>query len=246
MNELVTYESKDNVAIIVIRRKSKLNALNNEIISGLRDAWTRFEESQDRVAVLTSEGDRAFSVGADLKDPPAEMWEGVPGVGVQLTKPVIAAVFGHCVGGAYVLTQHCDLAVAADNTVFVYPEAKVGFTGGLCAGAVMRLPHKVAMEFLLLGEPVDAIRACEIGMVNQVVAAGNEFDAALRMARTVADSAPLVVSTIKQFADATTPSSPSENAAHARGQLMKVSRSSDGEEGKTAFLEKRLPAFRGN
>ena len=245
MNDVVSYESQDQVAVITICRGDKLNALNNDVINGLRDAWIRFEDSDDRVAVLTSEGERAFSVGADLKDPPTEMWEGVPGVGVLVTKPVIAAVFGHCVGGSYVLVQHCDLAVAGDNTIFLYPEAKVGFTGGLCAAAVVRVPHKVAMEFLLLGEPLTAARAYEVGMINRVVPAGTQLEVAMQMARTIAQSAPLVVSTIKQFTDAALPASPSELHAAARRQLISVTRSSDGQEGKTAFLEKRQPAFQG-
>lgn len=245
MNEAVSYRSQDRIATVTITRGAKLNALNNDVINGLRDAWRRFEASDDRVAVLTAEGDRAFSVGADLKDPPAEMWEGVPGVGVELTKPVVAAVFGHCVGGAYILVQHADLAVAADDTRFMYPEAKVGFTGGLCAGAVARVPHKVAMEFLLLGEPLTAGRAYEVGMVNRVVPAGTQLDAAREMATTIAESAPLVVSTIKRFTDETVPLSPSEKHAHARRRLLSVTRSSDGREGKAAFAEKRRPEFKG-
>lgn len=245
MTNLVTYESNKNVAVITIRRGNKLNALNNEVINGLRDAWIQFEASGDRVAILTSEGERAFSVGADLSDPPREMWEAVPGIGVEVTKPIIAVVFGHCVGGAYVITQHCDLAVIADNTLYRYPEAKVGFTGGLCAGAVVRMPHKVAMEFLLLGEPLSAQRAYEIGMVNRVVPAGRQFDVAMEMATRIAESAPLVVTTIKQFTDATVPSSPSEKHAEARRQLLNVGRSSDSQEGKNAFLEKRQPVFQG-
>lgn len=246
MNSVVSYESIDNVAIVTIDRASKLNALNNDVINGLRDAWRRFEDSSDRVAVLTSSGDRAFSVGADLADPPTEMWEGVPGVGVAVTKPIIAAVFGHCIGGAYVITQHCDLAVAAEDTVYRYPEAKVGFTGGLCAAAVTRVPHKVAMEFLLLAEPMTAQRAYEIGMINRVVPPGTQLDAAMTMARSIASSAPLVVSTIKRFADAALPESPSEQHAHARRQLLDVTRSTDWREGKDAFLDKREPVFQGS
>ena len=237
--------SGEGVATVTITRGAKLNALNNAVIDGLRDAWIRFEESDDRVAILTAEGDRAFSVGADLSDPPVEMWEAVPGIGVPVTKPIIAAVFGHCVGGAYVIVQHCDMAVAAEDTVFLYPEAKVGFTGGLCAGAVVRVPHKIAMEFLLLGQPLRAQRAYEVGMVNRLVTPGEQLGVARDMARTIAESAPLVVTTIKQFADAALPTSPSENHAVARRQLLAVNSSRDGLEGKTAFLEKRTPVFQG-
>ena len=150
MRDVVTYEIDGRTAIITINRANKLNALDEEVIQGLRAALLRFADGQERCAVLAAEGDRAFSVGADIKNPPKEMWQGVPGVGVVTDKPIIACVQGYCVGGAYVLVQMCDLAVAADNTVFKYPEAQVGFTGGLIAGAAAKIPHKLAMEFMLL------------------------------------------------------------------------------------------------
>ncbi|MEL7155474.1 MAG: enoyl-CoA hydratase/isomerase family protein, partial [Actinomycetota bacterium] len=136
-DDVVLYESSDQIATITINRPEKMNALSEQVVAELRAAFTRLEESDDRVAVLTSSGDKAFSVGADLKDPPVDpdLWEGVPNVGRDLDKPVIAAVAGYCVGGAYVLVQHCDLAVAADNVDFFYPEAQIGFCGGLIAGA---------------------------------------------------------------------------------------------------------------
>ena len=153
MSELVaTPSSEPGIALITIERADKMNALNEGVIQGLRDAWQRFADSDERVAVLAAAGDRAFSVGADIKDAPREMWQGVPSIGVELYKPVIAAVHGWCIGGAYVIVQMCDLVVAAENTVFKYPEAQVGFTGGLIASAVARLPHKIAMEFMLLGQ----------------------------------------------------------------------------------------------
>ena len=73
MNNSVTYESTNGIAIVTINRPEKMNALNEDVIQGLNGAWRRFEDSEDRVAVLHAAGDRAFSVGADIKDPPAEM-----------------------------------------------------------------------------------------------------------------------------------------------------------------------------
>ena len=87
----------------------------------------------------------------------------------------------------------CDLVVAADNTRFKYPEAQLGFTGGLIASAVARIPHKVAMEFMLLGEDFDAHRALASGMVNKVVPTGEEEAQAQAWAKILANSAPLVV-----------------------------------------------------
>jgi enoyl-CoA hydratase/carnithine racemase len=78
MTELVTYTSQDHVATVTINRPDRMNALNEEVILALQAAWQRLERGDDRVAVLTAAGDRAFSVGADVKDTPKEMWQGVP------------------------------------------------------------------------------------------------------------------------------------------------------------------------
>ena len=148
INDLVSYDSTDHIATITINRPERMNALNEEIIVGLQRAWQHLQQSDDRVAVLHAAGDRAFSVGADVKAPPQEMWQGVPSIGVTTNKPIIAAVHGWCIGGAYVIVQMCDMVIAADNTTFKYPEAQLGFTGGLISSAVARIPHKIAMEFM--------------------------------------------------------------------------------------------------
>ncbi|GIT40113.1 MAG: hypothetical protein Ct9H300mP8_13090 [Gammaproteobacteria bacterium] len=89
---------------MTIDRADRMNALDSEVVDGLEASWKRFAESDDRVAILHATGDRAFSVGADIKDPPGELWRGVPSIGVALDKPVIAGpctVWG--IGGAYVI-----------------------------------------------------------------------------------------------------------------------------------------------
>ncbi len=245
MSDIVTYESRDNIATITIDRADKMNAMNEAVIQGLRNAWLRFDEADDRVAILHAAGDKAFSVGADVKDPPREMWQGVPSIGVELSKPVIAAVHGWCIGGAYVIVQMCDLVIAADNTIFKYPEAQLGFTGGLIASAVARIPHKAAMEFMLLGEDFSAERALQTGMVNKIVARGEELLAAREWALTLAKSAPLVVATLKDLSLATLNKSPAEAGAMARDRLLRVSTSADGAEGRRAFRDKRDPQFSG-
>jgi len=246
--DLVTYRSTDGVGIITIDRQDKLNALSNRVVAELRDAFQRLAASDDRVGILTAAGDRAFSVGADVNDPPRdpELWECVPGIGVPLDKPVIAAVAGYCVGGAYVLVQMCDLAVAAENADFFYPEAQLGFCGGLIASCAARIPHKVAMELMLTGAHFDARRAYEVGMVNRVVPLGQQLDAALELAATLSRSAPLVVAMLKRFVrEDVTPRGPAERSALARRELLRVNRSGDREEGMRAFREKRSPVFRG-
>ena len=246
MSQLVTYASKDRIAVITLDRPSRMNALNEQLITELQAAWQRFEQSDDRVCVVHAAGDRAWSVGADVKEPPKEMWQGVPSVGVSVSKPIIAAVHGWCIGGAYCIVQMCDLVVASANTTFKYPEAQLGFTGGLIASAVARIPHKIAMEFMMLGEDFDAERALQAGMVNKVVPVGEELDAALAWAQILADSAPLVLETTKRFSLQTMNQSPAEAGAISREQLLKVRNSEDGKEGGRAFAEKRTPEFKGH
>jgi enoyl-CoA hydratase len=245
---LVTYESKNRIAIITINRPDKLNALSNGVVASLREAMVRYRDSDDQCAILSGAGDRAFSVGADIKDPPRDpdLWECVPGVGVDIDKPIIAAVAGYCVGGAYVLVQFCDIAVAAENADFFYPEAQLGFCGGLIASCAARIPHKIAMEFMLTGKHFDAQRAYDVGMVNKVVATGEQMAAAMEYAEILRDSAPLVVGALKRFVRNTvTPKGPSEQAGIARRDLLAIRRSEDQQEGGRAFREKRKPVFEG-
>ena len=138
---LIDYRSEDGIATITLNRPDKMNALSNGLVAELIQAFERLQDGDDRVAILTGAGERAFSVGADLRDPPRdpELWECMPGVGVMVDKPIIAAVHGYCVGGAFCLVEFCDLAVADETADFFYPEAQIGFCGGLIAGLAARI-----------------------------------------------------------------------------------------------------------
>ena len=140
--KLVRYESAGHVATITMDRASAHNALNNALCDELREAWLRFHESDDRVAVLASSEEKYFSVGADVRDLPVNMWHAVPGLGVELDKPVIAATSGWVVGGAFVLVQMADMCVASETTRFIYPEGKIGTTAGGISSVMARMPHK--------------------------------------------------------------------------------------------------------
>ena len=247
-DDLVIYDSKDGIATITINRPEKLNALSNAVVAGIRDAFIALNESDDRCAIITSAGDRAFSVGADLKDPPRDpdLWECMPGVGIDVDKPLIAAITGYCVGGAYVLVQMCDIAVADESADFFYPEAQIGFCGGLIASCAARLPYKIAMEFMLTGKHFDAQRAYEVGMVNKVTPKGEHIAGAMEYAKIFRDSSPLVMAMLKRFVrNEVMPRGPSEQAALARRDLLAITRSQDQIEGGRAFREKRQPVFTG-
>lgn len=242
---VVTYESIDKIAVITINRPEKRNALSVEVVDELAKAWHRLNESDDRVAVLTATGDKAFSVGADLNDIPHDLWRAVPGIGVEVEKPIVGAVAGWVVGGGFVFANQCDLLVAADNTTFLYPEAKVGFSGGLISSLAARIPHKLAMEVLLVGEAFSVQRAYEAGYVNRIVPVGQQREAALEYARKLADNAPLVLQLLKRFAGRVVPKGPSELAAIARRDVDFVTNSADLKEGLASFKEKRKPTFQG-
>lgn len=245
MTEAVLYESHDGIATITINRPEKRNALNVAVVDGLHAAWHRLNASDDRVAVLTSAGDKAFTVGADLNEIPHDLWRAIPGVGVEVEKPIVAAVSGWVVGGGFVLAQMADLLVATEDTTFLYPEAKVGFSGGLISSLAARIPHKIAMEVLLVGEALSAQRAYEVGFVNRIVPPGQQVEGALDYARKLATNAPLVLHLLKRFAGEVVAKGPSERAGIARRSVDFVTRSNDLNEGLAAFREKRPPQFSG-
>ena len=241
----ISYTSQDGIARIVIDRAEALNAINNEVVQGLHDAWKRFAREDDRVAVLGASGDRAFSSGADLKDLPRDVWLAMPNLSVPCDKPIICAVNGFAVGAGSTMIMLADMAVAEEQARFIYPEAKIGAFAGVMAGFPPRIQYKAGLEWLMTGDPMTAQRAYEIGLVNRVVPQGQAMEAALGIAAKIAANAPLVVQAMKSIARNTLPKSPTEQYYPQRAMLDAIASSEDLQEGVSSFKEKRPARFTG-
>jgi len=252
--EPVRYEVKDGVAFITLNRPAVRNAMNGAMADALKAVWPRLEADEAaRVGVLCAEGDH-FSVGKDIKerdDPsiPYRLHMAYPPNGRGLFKPLISAVQGYVMGGAYAFAiRGCDLTVAADDTLLGFPEAKVGIAIPPI-GYVPYMPFKVSLEFLLLAwkganfMPVD--RAYQLGLVNAVVPRARLMEEATLWAERLKEIPPLYIRSIKyghyKSADLRYLENERDYVDYIWPQLV----SQDREEAIAAFREKRTPAFKG-
>jgi E-phenylitaconyl-CoA hydratase len=249
---------EDGICTIVINRPERLNAMDAEHYRALSQAWCRVrDDAAIRVAIVTGAGEKSFTTGADIKSfltgPPGydEMWltqrDQLLNRGLEVWKPVIAAVNGYCLGGGMTLLLATDIRVAAAHATFSLAEIKRGVIPG--NGGTQRilaqLPHAIAMEMLLTGEPMDAPTAARWGLVNKVVP-GDELMAVARdYARRIAANAPLALQAAKELALR------SRDIDLATGLRLEqvVNRllmaTEDAREGPAAFAEKRPPQFKG-
>ena len=241
---VVTTEQRGQISIIRINRPEKLNAISSAVAVELQQAFETFDASDQRVAILSSVGERAFTSGADVTDLP-ELWRAIPSVGFKTDKPIIAATSGWCVGGGIVIVMMCDLMVSTESTVFYYPEAKLGVTGGMISSLAARMPHKLAMEMMLLCSKISAQRAYEVGFVNRVVPNGQHETEALEMANDMLSAAPLVIGALKRLTSEVMPIGPVERMVAVSQTLGRVRNSEDTQEGIRAYRERRKPKFRG-
>lgn len=261
--EFCRYEKKDHVAYITITRPEVMNALHAHASREMGGIFDDFAADDDCwVAVLTGEGDRAFSAGNDLKytaemsrlpreqrpdlSMPAGGFGGITSR-FDLFKPVIARVNGFALGGGLEMALACDIIVAADHAEVGLPEPRRGLIAG--ALGVHRLPRhlplKQAMGYLLTGRHIPAQRAYEMGLVNEVVPLAKLDDAVAAWVADIVRCAPLSVRATKEAAMRGL-QMPLEQAAVAEYQWEMVRRrSADAIEGPRAFAEKRAPNWTG-
>jgi enoyl-CoA hydratase/carnithine racemase len=247
INDEVLYESHQGVATITINRPKQLNAINENVEKGLEQAWLRFNANDDdRVAVLTGAGNRAFTSGRDRSmTAPPDYRRFTPGVVIEINKPVIAAVGGWCIGGGLAFVQMADLCIASADAKFIFPEAKLGFVGGMISSLAARIPHKVAMELMLLGEEISVERAYQVGLVNKIVPVGHHLKEAQAIASRMATHAPLVMGMLKRFVAEVLPQSPVEKTAPAIREADRLYSSDDFQESLASIRESRAPNFKG-
>lgn len=266
----IHFEKDDHIVLITIDRPPR-NALDLYHFRDLANAWRQFKDDDDAwVAIVTGTGE-SFCVGADLKTYIPEVTKlarqiqegGVKEIDgcrlsdgtyavlrppqVKIYKPIVAAVNGFCTAGGMEMLCGTDIRIATPEAQFAVMEPKRGlFAGG---GTTVRLPRQMpfamAMEFLLTADLIDAQRALDFGLINQIVPRDGLLDAAMTMAKRITANAPLAVQATKEsvlrgiFLDY-------EGALALESELSsKIFQSEDAKEGPAAFAEKRQPVWQG-
>jgi enoyl-CoA hydratase len=252
---LVERDAARKVALVRLNRPKQLNALNGPFMDELCDALEALD-ADDAIRVMVVTGnERAFAAGADIGEmataSPVDMltgnriaqWDRIR----KISKPVIAAVNGWCLGGGCELAMTLDLIIAGEGAKFGQPEIKIGVIPG--AGGTQRLTRAVgkskAMEMILTGEPITAAEAERIGLVARVVPDEVVVSDALDLASVMAQRGPVALRLAKEAINAAYELPLTAGLAHERRLFFLLFATEDQKEGMAAFLEKRDPEFTG-
>jgi enoyl-CoA hydratase len=262
------YDKHDGIARITLNRPEKRNAMTPEMSCRMADAWA--DSAADpavRIILLSATGDTAFCAGSDLtlavplkagRRAPSDEWDerylSDPTIverallkGVECFKPIVAAINGIAIGGGMEMLMGTDIRIAAENARFGLSEVARGLVPA--GGSMVHLPRQVgwcaAMELIMLGEPVSAVRAREIGLINQVVPAGELAATAEAVARKLAAGAPIAQQEAKRAMLLAADRSLEEGYACEQLAAAAVRHTEDAQEGIRAFVERRSPVFVG-
>ncbi len=252
---VVERQPEQRTALVRFNRPKQLNALNAVVMDQLCAALEELDRDEEVRSIVVTGNERAFAAGADIGEmaeaTPVDMlrgnrisqWDRVR----RVTKPVIAAVNGWCLGGGCELAMTLDLIVAGEGARFGQPEINIGVIPG--AGGTQRLARAIgkarAMEMVLSGEPMGAAEARDRGLVARVVPDELVVEDALALAAQIATKSPIAVRLAKESVNAAYEMSLTEALAHERRLFYLLFATEDQKEGMAAFLEKRTPEFRG-
>ena len=254
----VLYEKKGAIAYVTVNRPKVLNALNTPTWKDLRSAFeTARDDATVRGVILTGAGNKAFIAGADINElahlsayeaeQSSRFGQEVLDLIESLGKPVIAAVNGFALGGGCETAMACTLRIAADTAQFGQPEVALGLIPG--GGGTQRLPRLVgkgcALQLILTGGMISAQEAHRIGLVNEVVSAADLVARAEAILNKIAANAPIAVKFALEAANRGLDTSQSEGLLLEASYFGLCAATEDKTEGTAAFLEKRVPRFRG-
>lgn len=258
--DLVLVERDEAIAYLRLNRPQALNAFDEALASALARSIREVADDRTVSAVILSGNGRSFMAGGDLTRFRADL-DGAPETASRLIggfhaivesirsmpKPVIAAVQGPVAGGGVGLALACDLVVAADDLTFRSAYAKLGTSpdDGTSWILTRLLGPRRATEFFLLGEPISAADALNLGLVNKVVAGADLMSSVTEIARRLARAAPGATAAVKRLVRSAATTSFEEQLALEKASFIAAAGTADFREGVTAFLERRPPSFRG-
>jgi len=251
------YEVKDKVAYITINRPEAMNAMDPEVYEEISRAWVDVRDNPNVwVAIVTGAGEKAFTAGADLKSlnkraspGKAHFWLTQENMllnrGLEVWKPVIAAVNGYCLAGGMTLLFSTDIRIAAEHAVFELSEVKRGIlpANGGTQRALRQLPYAIAMELLLLSRRLTASEALTYGLINKVVPMSELMPAAEQCARQLCENGPLALRAVKELAIRSQDLSIEHGIRMEQAFQEFLRTTEDGMEGPRAFAEKRKPKY---
>lgn len=257
--QYIRVERDDDVAVVIIDRQDKLNALNAEVVREIGEAFASLRDDDEvRGVILTGAGQKAFVAGADIAE--LSTMDSVAGVRVsrdgqdvfraieRFPKPVLAAVGGYSLGGGCELALACHMRIASDRARFGLPEVSLGIIPGY--GGTLRLARLIglgrAIEMTLTGDMLNAERAEAIGLVSAVVPADDLMDEAKTLVRKVTKNGPLAVRMALESIYHGLDTATTDALDYESSLFGLLASTEDMHEGMTAFLEKRKPDFKGS
>ena len=249
--DILLYEKKNRVVTITLNRPERMNALTEELMERLIQAWRRFDEDDDAwVAIVTGAGGKAFSTGADLIEMKEMTEKGISPKSprfydISTWKPVIAAINGHAISGGWAIAQGCDIRIASEKAEFGIAETRWNIPAGWVYSLTRQIHLGHALEVVLWGDArISAQRAYEIGWLNRVVPQEQVMDEARSWAERMLTLGPRCVRNLKEILYRSFYMKPEESEAFYRALEANLEGMEDSYEARRAFAEKRKPVFR--